>query len=134
MLTLKKFTSHYLVGGYGGYNFVKIVDHFFQKIFPPHQGEGVYFQSNTLWVLTICIAPLSFLSAEISRSHSTLSAVLSLAFISIFVLAFNFLINETPTLLLVFQKYLPDSHQIRFMNLMEYLIHKTNIFKEIFNY
>ena len=34
----------------------------------------------------------------------------------------------------VFQKYLPDSHQIRFMNLMEYLIHKTNIFKEIFNY
>ena len=36
------------IGGYGGYSFVKNVDHFFRKIYPPYHGGygGVYFQSN----------------------------------------------------------------------------------------
>ena len=33
--------------GVWGYNFIKNVDHFFRKIYPPyHGGMGVYFQSN----------------------------------------------------------------------------------------
>ena len=39
--------------GVWGYNFVKNVDHFFRKIYPPyHGGMGVYFQSNRAFKFT----------------------------------------------------------------------------------
>ena len=44
MLTLKKFTSHYLVGVWG-YNFVKNVDYFF-LIYPLTRGKGSIFSEQ----------------------------------------------------------------------------------------